>query len=899
MSGSSEEEFAEEIRSHLAHEADRLIAAGMAPAEADAAARRKFGNVTRAAERRRESSRPALDLSRLRLAVRRLGRAPLFSGSVVVLLGLALTGTTLVFSALVATRLRPLPFGSPDALVSIWMNDDVHAAMPAQDIVTGTALAAWRASQTSFASLAVYDPIRLKPRTGWTQQIAGAMVDGNYFATLRLGALRGRVITADDDVDGAGPVAVLSHDAWQQYFRGDSGVIGETWFLNQTSYTIVGVMPVTARLLGRAVWVSAPGLGRGADAAVELVGRLRTGRSLEGAQTELTALLPRAPGAHKTDPQPGALLFPFAKQFRNTTDAAALFAAAIGLLALVALANLGTVFLVRALGGLRRTAISIAIGASARRIDTDSAIEGAILGAASAAVALVTTLWIRVAMRAFVSDRITGQGDPLPLTWLVVGVSIVTGVIAGTGLSVATHRLISRFNVANYLHGGGTAAGVTRSQSRWRRVLVGVQVALALVATVATTRLVAVARYLAHVDVGFASDSMVVAPLAIWGTAYGTDAGAHALSERVTRTLATTPGVGEPAIWATVFFPMPRTPDDIQVVIEGSSVRIGGTGAHCSWSFCPSVVHPVSDNLFRTFGIPIQAGRAFSSADAADGAPVVIISAQASRAWFNGESPVGRRIQIRRGDAIDSWRTIVGVTGDVAALNDMGRIPRMYKAAFQPLIFVPLAQADLGAAGQMAAYPLNVAVRARGAPVTTEAALRRALISLLPDLDPPTVVLMTEVLDDTVADARIHLNVTIVGAAAAITLLLAIAGIAGTVTESVHRRTRELGVRIALGCTPGGALRLVCTSAVQLLATGLLAGVLVTVLLRSAMARVAYGGVSASRPDGVLMFGPDTSRSAVVIACLMILLAGLVAAIVPARAAAQVDPVAAFRAGND
>lgn len=830
-------------------------------------------------------------MMRLRLALRRLSRAPLFAAAVIAMLAMTLAAITMVMSVIYAAKLRPLPMQNPASLIAIWQNDDTRSATPLQDVVPGDVLAAWRDGQTSFSELTAFYGKRVRTADKQVRTLEATVVDGHYFHTLQLQPAIGRGIVQSDDADGAPPVAVLSDAKWRNDFQADPRVIGTIWRIDGEAYTIVGVLPSAANVFGTPAWLSAP--GRAAwpkEASYNVIGRLAPGRSVERASAELSTLLPKTIAPPTDAPRTGVLLIPLEQSLRGLSGTAVLFIAGILLLALVAMANIGTLFLVRVLTSLRQTAISTAIGATAGRLRGDAALEGALLGTVAGAFALGGAAWLRVALQSFISTTVTASSELLPLPWpvilLTVGASILVGVIVATGAHATTRRL----NIAAYLHGAG--AGGTRQQSRWRLVLVGVQVAVALLACVAAARLLSSARYVSHIDVGFETDHLLVGQLAIWSSPLGTDDGAQQFVDRVGPAIANTPGLGDPAIWATIIFHLPRGPDDKAIVIEGNNENYS---LHCRWATCPSGVHPVSDNAFSVLGIPLRRGRVFGPSDRG-GPPVAIVNEQAQHAWFGDADPIGRRIQIRGSDGIDEWRTIVGVVANSGQLNNMGRTPAMTdQRAKQPLIFEPLAQAHLHQAGLLASYPLFVAVRPHQPIATATGSMRSSLALLTPDIESPTVSTMTAVFENGFGQTRIRLYTAVISVVASITLLLTIVGIAGAVTESARNRTRELGIRLALGSSRTGIVSTVCRGAARLLAIGVAAGVTLSVTMQSTMAKIAYGGAPAARPRGVLLMGPDVTVETLVVASAAIVLVGLVAAMLPAIRASRLDPMTVLR----
>ena len=409
--------------------------------------------------------------------------------------------------------------------------------------------------------------------------------------------------------------------------------------------------------------------------------------------------------------------------------------AAVALLLAVAIANLGTLFLVRALSRLKHTAISTALGASAARLQVDTALEGLVVGMLAAILGIVVAAWARLALQGFLSEQVTQRPGTLPLNASVLGFAVLCGALAGVVLAVVAQRIARRLDLTTCLHGGGAGSGVTRTQSRWRRGLVALQVASTVIAAVTAVALLRSSQYMAHVDLGYDPAHIVVAPLDLANSEYRSDSAAHVLAARIESSLSAVASIGSPAIWASIGFAMPKFPGEVTMTAEGSALPMDSR--HCHWSNCAFVVHPVSDNLFATLGIALKAGRLFGASDRAGDAPVVIINERAAQVWWPGEDVVGKRVRIGSDVSGEPWRTVVGVVANAAPLDGMGRLQRAIKTSnVQPLVYEPLAQADL--IGPLpSGGELMIGTRVTGSPEPVKALLRRQLAAIAPDIEAP------------------------------------------------------------------------------------------------------------------------------------------------------------------
>jgi putative ABC transport system permease protein len=836
----------------------------------------------------------AFDTTQLRITVRRLGRAPLFTGTAICILGLAVAAITLVSSAFYVVALRPLPFRDPGALTAVWATDGQHRE--SRDVFDTPTLRAWRSQQSSFSEFSVYEDVRLLAGAPLVAAFSAARVDGHFFGTLGVAPRLGRTIGASDDDASALPVVVLSDRLWRRAFHGDVHAVGSTWRLNTTQYTVVGVMPPATEIPGGEAWVSAPGR-ESATAEVYYVGigRLRPGVTVDQAQAQLAAVMPRPdqPGA----PRAGALVEPLSRTLRRSSRALTLLMGAVALLVLVAIANLGGLFLVRALHRVKETAIGTALGASAGRIRAATLLEGGTIGLLAAAFGLSAYAWLRNALDTFISTEVIRHAETLPLTAPIVGGASVAAVVTGMLLALSAQRVTGRRNLAATLRGGGAGSQSVRGHTLWRQTLVCLQLASAVVACMVATALERSSRYVAHIDVGYDPGRVVMAPLDIWSTVYGTPQAARQLVDRLGADLASSANGSTYAIWGTAGFPVSTGgADEVFMTAEGSAQRM--TAKTCTFHSCAYVIHPASVGLFETFGIPLKAGRFFASTDRAGTPPVAIVTEQAAAVWWPGQSVIGRRIRLGGAGSTQPWITIVGVVGNVAPLNALGRMPRALDPSnIQPLIFEPLAQAHFDEPF-IDDEPLFVGIPAGPSLAAAQRELARTLTRTAPDLPISHPISMRAFLESDSIAASLRLPTVVAMVVTAITLLLTMLGIVGVVAQAVRHRIREFGVRLALGATEGGIVRLVCLDATRWLGAGALIGCGATVLCRSLIARVAFQA-NPSNPNGMLLFGGVHPVAALGIVVPVVVLIAMGAAYLPARAAARLDPLIALRSGNE
>ncbi len=808
-----DEDFANEVASHLALEADRLVQLGLPPEEAMRAARRAFGNTATAREQFHEAHR-ALWLEHLtqdvRYALRAMRRRPGFTAIAILTIALSIGLNTTIFSIFDAVALRPLSLGGSNPVLSLYQ--EFHRARGGGRKVSGGAslfslpeYLEYRDQNSVFSGLAAYVPEFTAALDTDARPVRGQLTSCNYFEVLEAAPVIGRGFAPSECVgDDAGPVAVISHDLWQTKYAADPAILGKTVRLNRIPLTIIGVAapgfqgteivvptfwaPLTMQwaLSGRAAQASQ--LHEENLSWLAVIGRLKERLTLSGARANLRVIAARLD--QKYSGRTTRLLVEKARLLAQPEARGIVFAvggvflAAVGLVLLVACANLANLFLVRAASRQREIAVRLATGASrwriVRQLLTESlliALLGGCLGtvlaqgSASAIAALITSDPGSTPLRIPVGIDLRVFGYALLLT---VGTGLAFGL--APALQATRPDLIRALKQEDYDPEGGRT---------WlRRSLVGIQVAVCLVLLMAAGLLLRGLKRAQTVDPGFVMNGVTTLSFDLQREGY-TAAQASAFELALATSLRGLPGVDEVALAATVPLGSAHTsspfraPENPQLSVE---------------------LNVVSAGFFRSVRIPLVRGRDFNSAETAAGGHVVIVNESAARKFWPGQDALGKLLH----DSQDRGYTVVGVARD-AEVSALGQehVPFLFFAA------TPSEGLEIKTA----------IVRSTGSDPSS--AIRAAALSLDPDLH-----INTGSLRDVLGP---YLQVSALTAAlsailGALALLLASIGIYGTVAYAVWRRTREIGIRAALGADSGKVIGLIVYQAMRPVAIGAVIG---------------------------------------------------------------------------
>ena len=787
----------------------------------------------------------------LRYALRSLAKSPGFTAVAVLTLALGIGATTSVYSVVQAVLLRSLPFPSADRLVDIKLTRQEYRA---QGATGGTspfdAYRIWRTARSFDATAAYIGDDAVLTGHGSAERVMAWDITASFFPLLGARPLLGRGFMPQDDRPGSSPVVVLGHDFWLSHFGGDPQVLGRGITLDTTNYTIVGVMPAVFHYpLGASLWrdlgaaLSGPAGQRHAhDFGFWVIGRLRTNVTLTDAQTELDEVTRHA---WSSEPYVSGLL-PVASSLVGwlTHDVRTplwIMLGAVVLVLLVACANVSNLLLARATAREREMAVRVALGAGRRRLLRHALAESVVVALAGGALGVLLALWSVPALVALAGSALTRTTDvrvDLAVLAVALGLSLFAGVLAG----LLPALRVGLRPPADLLKSATIGAGHAW-RSRATDALMIAQVALTLVLLAGAGVLVRSFVRLVHIDPGFDATHVVTADLRLPGARYAAAGARRAWVNQALERVRALPGVTVAA--ATSGTPLRGG--------EVSSVSVAGAPGRRDqpWAW----VTAADPAYFRVLRIPLLRGASLGERDG------VLVDEAAAHTYFPDADPLGRTIRWGGGRAP---RTIVGIVGDTRqeSLHD----------APAPHIYEPL--------GDSPPPYLKVIVRTAGDPDRLVADVRRAVQSVDVDVPLDAVVSFTALMADSLSRDRLY--AWLVGVFAAAALALAAAGMYGLASYAVTRRTREIGLRMALGASKGRVLELVVVRGVQLTAFGVLFG-MVGALGTTRVLRSYLFGV-APRDPGVLL-----------VATTVLMGVTLLAAWLPARRATKVDPMIALR----
>jgi len=804
----------------------------------------------------------------LRYGARMLLKKPGFTLIAIVTLAFGVGANTAIFSAVNAVLLRPLPFAAEERLVVMWKHD-LTASHPLVELSIPE-FNDWRAGSQSFESLAAM-PTSVYGYgyvlTGWGEpvQIESSRVSADFFTTLGVRPLVGRTFTADDDRPGAARVVVLSHRLWRDQFGSDANLIGQTITLNDTGFSVVGVMPADFEFLkGVDIWspVSAS-IGGGAlqnrgAVFLQAVGRLKPGVTREGAEAELNAIISRIAAAHPDTEAGGhrVVITPIAEYlFGNARLALWLLLAATGLLLLIACANVASLLLARATSRRKEIAVRAALGASRWRIVRQLFVESLTLAIAGGAFGVLLAYWLAdllVVVAPADIPRVENVGIDAAVLTFSIAVTLLTAALFG----LAPALTAARVNLTDALGDGSRTAG-ERHGNRLRAALVVGEIAITLVLLAGAGLALRSFVKLQQVDTGFDTQNVLTFQLRLFGKKYQDAKSVRDFYQQLIERLEAQPGVE--AAGAVLIRPL-----------EGV---IGWDVPYATANQSPDEAkrnrvpnfEVVTPHYFRSVGLPLKVGREFTERDTEESPKVVIISeAMAQSIFAPGVDPVGQRLRLfDPTDPDNSWRTVVGVVGDA-------RYREVRDARWD--VYVPYRQF---------AFPVRyITVRTASDPAAFSAVVRREVAALDPQQAVTSVKTTAQLFLENVARPRF--NSLLLGLLAALAALLAALGIYGVISYAVAQRTREIGVRIALGAQRGDVLRLVFKQGLTLIVSGIVIGLVGAFLLSRLMESLLFG-ISATDP------------ATFIVVSLLLVVVALLACYIPARRAMKVDPMVALR----
>jgi predicted permease len=847
----------EEMRFHVAMHAEEGVHAGLRAGESRRRALVAFGGM----ERHKEAARDALVLGavgewwrELRRAGRALGRRPGFALVVVLTLAIGIAANTAVFAVADATLLRGLPYPDADRLVQLW-----QGTPSGRQWVSGPDYADWRDGLRTMEGVAAFTPASVNMALAASaENVSAAEVTAGFFETLGVMPALGRTPRPDEDRPSAADVVVLSAVLHARLFGGDPEIIGKTALVDGSPAVVIGVMPPAFDYpRGTEVWrplrLGAEDwqLRRGIDWLM-VVARVQAGVESGAAQADLERVAGTLARAYpETNARDRIEAVPLQEQLRAgiATPLHLLMGAVVFVLALVC-ANVAGLVLARGSTRARELAVRRALGAEPHHLRRSLLAEAGLLALVGGASGLLLGVLVAGVLVAIAPPQ-PGALPDVGLSARVIAFTAVTAVVCGLLFGVAPAVRSARVAPAVALASGTPGAGERRSAQRTRRTLVVVQIALAVVLVTGAGLLVRTLVNLRGEDPGFRAEGVLTARIALTPAQYPDSIRLRALYDALLARVRSLPGVHS----AGLVSPLPLAGGEITF-----SYQVEGEPPPPTPDEAPlSGFRTVTSGYFAAMGIPLLRGRDFASADDA-GARVVAIDETLAARHFPDRNPLGERI-----DVSGATRTVVAVVG--AVRHSALRTPP------RPTLYIPYAH--------RARPGMTLVLRGEGEPLQLAGPVRAALRGLDPAQPMFAIRPMAEYVSLDVATPRFL--ALILGGFAATALLLALLGIYGVVAYAVAQRTREIGIRMALGARPRTLLASIVADGLALTVTGVAAGLALALALSRLLEGVLYG---------VRGFDPTT------LAAVAALVAGaaLVASYLPARRAARLDPSRTLRA---
>jgi putative ABC transport system permease protein len=860
-----ENDLEQEIQTHLKMAMRDRMERGETAEQAKNAVLREFGNVGLIKEVTRDmwGWRSFEQLAQdLRFGVRMLTKHPGFTLVAVITLALGIGANTAIFSVVNTVLLRPLPYKDPNRLVMVW-EDAAQQGFP-RNSTTPANFIDWRDQNQVFEGMAALGRQSFNlTGVGEPEKIEGRRVSANLFDLLGVEPQLGRAFLREEDQPGANRVVIMSHGLWQRRFGSDINIIGKPLTLNGESFTVVGVMRPDFQFPSREAEMWVPLAFSPGEAAnrgrhfLEVIARTKPGITLQQAQAEMDTIAARLQQQYPDMvTSNGSVVISLHEQVVGDIKTALLvLLSAVGLVLLIACANVANLLLARAAVRQKEIAIRVALGAGRLRLIRQFLTESILLAGLGGGVGLLMSLWGINLLKAFIPENIS-QVEAVTVDAKVLGFTLVVSLLTGLIFGLAPMTQASKLDLNETLKEGGRDSAAGRLGNRIRGLLVIAEVAVSLILLVGAGLLINSFMRLSHIDPGFRANNLLTMRVVLPELKYADHRRRSAFYTDLVSRVEALPGVRSAAV--TNWIPLVLQGDTVGISIEGRPDP--GPAER------PDVVtRVVSPHYFTTMGIELLQGREFGEQNRGGSHVVVVISETMARRLWPGEDPIGKRITPGTPDNPDDWCEIIGVVKDVRQFQlDADPKPQMYFTYEQAGFFAPN----------------HLVVRTDVEPQSLAATVRGTVWGIDKDQPVSNISTMEDILSESVARQRF--STLLLGIFAAVALVLAAVGIYGVMSYSVAQRTREIGIRMALGAQSSDVLELVIGHGMRLALVGVTVGLIGAFVLTRLMQSLLFG-VSATDP--------------VTFAVIALLLTGvaLLACYLPARRAVKVDQMIALR----
>jgi putative ABC transport system permease protein len=801
-------------------------------------------------------------LQDVRYAARMLWKNPGFTAVAVIALALGIGANTEIFSVVNTVLLRPLPYTDPEQLVMVW--EDASRQGYPRDTPAAANFVDWRDQNSVFSGMAAMASAYLNlTGVGDPERLQGQLVSASLFPLLGVEPQLGRVFTAAEDQPGAPNVVLLSHRLWQRRFGGDPAIVGKTLSLSGQTYTVVGVMPARFQFPEKDVDLWVPIAFSAAAAAnrnrhyLEVIARLKPGVTLPQAQSEMTTIGARLQQQYpQSNTDVGVAVTSLHEHVVGDIKPALLILlGAVGLVLLIACANVANLLLARAAIRQKEIALRVALGARRWRLLRQFLTESVLLATLGGLLGLAIAFAGLLLLASFIPENIA-QAREISLDVKVLGFTLLVSLVTGLVFGLAPAIQALRMNQGETLKEGGRDSVTGRSGKRLRGLLVMAEVAVSLVLLIAAGLLINSFLRLRNIDPGFKVDHLLTMKIELPEPKYEAFAQRAAFYTDLVQRVQSLAGVRSAAVTTNV--PLYRQGNSTSVQLEGKPQPPPGQE--------PIVVtRIISPSYFDTMSIPLLAGRKLTDQDTETTPNAVVISETMARRFWPGEEAIGKRLAAGRARTDADWIQVVGIVKDVRQFQ-LNAEPR-------PQMYVSYRQADFFA-------PEDLVVKTDVEPASLAAAVRKVVWEIDKDQPVSNIKTMEEILGDSIARQRF--SMLLLGVFAGVALLLAAVGIYGVMSYSVAQRTHEIGIRMALGAQTGAVLKLAVGYGLKLVVAGVLIGLVAAFVLTRLMSTLLFGVT------------PTDPATFALISLLLIAVAAL-ASYIPARRATKVDPLIALR----
>jgi putative ABC transport system permease protein len=793
----------------------------------------------------------------LRYGVRMLVKRPGFAVVAIITLALGIGANTAIFSVVNSVLFRPLPYRNPDRLVMVW-EDHRSRGGPEKEWTSPTGFTDWRDQNGVFENVAAFQ--------GWGTtltggdeplQMQGASVSHDMFSMLGVAPSLGRSFHPEEDRLGAEKVVVLSHGLWKRRFGSDPAIVGNTIPLSGENYTVIGVMPEKFKLpipFDSEIWRPiTPSLNKRCQRGcitIRVIARLKPDTTLEQAGTELGVIAQRIEEQYpETNKGVGVTINPLHEQIVGDVKPAMLvLLGAVGFVLLIACANVANISLVRAAAREREIAIRMALGAGRWRLVRQFLTESLIFSVLGGIIGLLLASWM-VDLLIAISPEGTPRVDEIGIDRRVLGYTMALSIFTGLAFGIFPAIGSSKPDLNRSMKEGMGAKGGS-SGRRIRGLLVVTEMALALMLLIGAGLLMKSFLNLQRVDPGFNPARVQVMNISLPRDGYPGGQQITLFYSQLLEKIKNLPEVE--AVGSASSLPLSGSNTDSSFNIEGRPKPAPGQGPVGWYS-------QVSTDYFKTMGMRLIKGRQFTEQDSEKSVKVVVISEALARRYFPDEDPIGKRIGTE-----EDWLEIVGVIADVKQFGlDANARPTFYLTD-----------------RQFPSRTMSVVFRTAKETPNLAAAARREVWSIDKNLAVPEIMGMDQIVKDSISSPRFFM--LLLGIFAALALLLAAIGIYGVISYSVTQRTTEIGIRIALGAQKSDILRMIMGQGMFLTALGIVIGLIGAFFITRLMASQLYG---------VEAVDPVTFAGVAFLLAAIAFLAGYI----PARRAAQVDPMVSLR----